>query len=248
MKKMILMLSMALVLLITVNASANPLTYNDGLGGHVIFEVLTSGPNSGDLQVTLWSDRTATVNAQVLTALFFNVASNPTFGTISATVPVLSATDGTTNNSFQYEGTNYGFTTPLNVGGEWRYQTGLSGVPGGQTQGIGSSGLNVFAGAPNFGGSDLNNNAGGNIDGGDFGLISLTSTVTSGQGYDVLVKNTTVFLLDAPNGFDPSRDLSDIFIQYGTSFAGTEVPEPATMLLLGSGLIGLWGARRKFKK
>jgi hypothetical protein len=37
-------------------------------------------------------------------------------------------------------------------------------------------------------------------------------------------------------------------LDFNTTGDPVAAPEPATMLLIGSGLIGLWGARKKFKK
>lgn len=241
MKRTVLVLSMLLVLLTAVSVSATPITFtgsSGSLAASANFSVV-----GGNLQVILTNASSADVlnPSGVLTALFFTLTGNPTLTPVSALL---------SGGSTVFFGPNGGG----NVGGEWAYANGLAGAPGGADEGISSAGFNLF-GAANFGGANLDGPAA--VNGLNYGLLSAGDNTANGNaavtGQFPLIKNQVTFTLTGlVVGFDPSTGITNVSFQYGTALTepnvpptGTPIPEPTTLLLLGSGLIGLAGYGRK---
>jgi hypothetical protein len=204
---------------------------SDGRSASVQFTV----DASSNLIVTLTNTSTFDVlnPTGVLTAVFFDLAENPSLTRTSAVIGSGSVVvDGLTDAGGV-------------VGGEWGYNSGLSGAPRGAQQGISAAGLGLFGPGDRFPGSNLAPPKNGSLAGVEYGLTSAGDIESTGNlDGTPLIKNSVVFTLSGlPSGILES-DISNVSFQYGS----TLVPEPGTLFILGSGLVGVAAFGRRLRK
>jgi hypothetical protein len=180
----------------------------------------TSGQN---LVVTLVNTSTHDVLApgDVLTAVFFDI--DPT-----ASLTRVSAVLGTGSSVL------FGGTDPGNVvGGEWAYDSGLSGAPGNAVLGISSAGFDLFGPGDRFPGNNLQGPD--SPDGVQYGITSQGDNPLTGNGGitgQALIQNSVVFTLGLPANYT-LQGIDNVTFQYGTALDETSipgVPEPTTMI------------------
>jgi len=198
-----------------------------------------------NLQIVLTNTgAAATRPSDVLTAIFFQPVG---FGPLTPFSAILNTGSTVLNTATQPAGGN--------VGGEWAYVASI---------GNSSSGLGIF-GSPNFNGSNLQGPAG--VDGLQYGIVNgIAGNANAAMFSNQLINNSVVFTLSIA-GNVPSAvyaaNFSNVSFQYGTDLTEPNltggctanctpptppVPEPSTLLLMGTGLVGLCYMSRRNQK
>lgn len=244
-------MAMVAVALMTASwsAIAVPTVYSFTYGTHAASATFDVTGSQLTIVLANTSASDALIPTDILTAVFFNVASDPTFGKVSV------ITNGST---YLNGGAISGSGTA--VGGEWGYANGLSQY--GANTGVSSTGVGLFGPGSVFPpGTNLSGPA--DPDGLQYGLTSAGDNL--GTGNTPLFKNeltknaVTITLNGLPNSFSLSA-ISNVTFLYGTSLGdfhytvpggpgtggpGGNIPEPQTLALLGLGLLVVGLNRRR---
>lgn len=199
-------------------------------------------PDGGGYKLNILLTNTAAlvdVPNEVLAGLFFDFGGALSDPHVEVAVGSLLLGDG----SPQGAGTS--------LDSKYAYLSDINGINGGLGYyGISSTGFDPEPGAPigwkGFGADDIIDGSNNSPNGSSYGLVG--SAVGHPVSASPYVQQAVLISLGLSGNPDEWL-VGQVNFLYGTDYSGTPIPEPATIILVGSGLLGLGRfARKRFKK
>jgi hypothetical protein len=214
-------------------------TYNNAGTDNTASAVFSLVNGGSTLQVVLSNTSTYSTytNPNVLSGLFFAIASSPTLTPASAVATAIVNVSPCSGNCVV--GSDFGY-----VYSSSGFSLGSSPVTSAQYE-IASAGYSSLS--PSFGSAASFSGGSAQLQGLDYSIVGSGYTGGSGTaGSDALVKGSVTFDFTLPTQVT-SLNISNVTFAYGTAPDGSAlgVPEPVSLAVFGTGAVALGLTRRR---